>query len=134
MIGLSQAIFSFSISSLLDFDRKFAVFGSLIPTFSLVLIYSGPLQYEGVLLSFTSGLFFSSLIYLGFSAFEAKSTFLGYCCTLLLESLSFSYLPLFYPFYGFHGLGLFSSFDPIWNLAIISVSIGILAYARYREA
>jgi len=61
MIGLSQAIFSFSISSLLDFDRKFAVFGSLIPTFSLVLIYSGPLQYEGVLLSFTSDYSFLAL-------------------------------------------------------------------------
>jgi hypothetical protein len=126
MIGLTQALFSYSISNILGLDEKFAVLGGLIPGLSLMLIYFGPLKYEGVLLSFTSALFFSSIVYFAGNKEKSKSTFTGYSCSLLLESLTFSQLPLFYPFGGLQGLGLFSSFDPVFNLSIISISIFII--------
>lgn len=126
MIGLTQALFAYSISSVFDLDERFAVLGALIPGLSMMLIYSGPLQYEGVLLSFTSALFFSAIVYFAFDKKRSKSTFTGYSCSLLLESLTFSYLPIFYPFTGFQGLGLFSSFDPLFNLLIISFSIALV--------
>ena len=126
MIGLTQALFAYSISSVFDLDERFAVLGALIPGLSIVLIYSGPLQYEGVLLSFISALFFSAIVYFAFDEERLKSTFTGYSCSLLLESLTFSYRPIFYPFTGFQGLGLFSSFDPLFNLLIISFSIALV--------
>lgn len=133
MIGITQAFFSYTISRLLDQDERFAVLGSLIPGLSIVLIYSGPMQYEGVLLSFTSALFFSAIVYLASDKEKSKSTFTGYSCSLLLESLTFSYLPIFYPFEGFQGLGLFSSFDPVFNLAVISVSITLIFGERLKS-
>ncbi len=126
MIGLTQALFAYSISTILDMDERFAVFGALIPGLSMMLIYSGPLQYEGVLLSFTSALFFSAIFYFAADEERSKSVFTGYSCSLLLESLTFSYLPIFYPFTGFQGLGLFSSFDPLFNLSVISFSIALV--------
>ncbi len=126
MIGLTQALFAYSISSVFDLDERFAALGTLIPGISIMLIYSGPLQYEGVLLSFTSALFFSAIVYFAFDEERSKSTFTGYSCSLLLESLTFSYLPIFYPFTGFQGLGLFSSFDPLFNLSVISFSIALV--------
>ena len=126
MIGLAQALFSYSIADLLDLDERFAVIGALIPSLSMMLIYAGPLQYEGVLLSLTSALFFSAIVYFGFDEDKSKSTFTGYSCSLLLESLTFSYIPIFYPFTGFQGLGLFSSFDPLFTFCIISVSIALI--------
>jgi hypothetical protein len=123
MIGLTQAFFAYSIADLLEIDKRFAVLGGLIPGLSMILIYSGPLQYEGVLLSFTSALFFSTIVYLVTDKEKSKSTFTGYSCSLLLESLTFSYLPIIYPVTGFQGFGFFSSFDPIFNLSVISVSI-----------
>lgn len=133
MIGIAQAFFAFAVSDVIKLDGKFAVVGALIPSFSLALIYSGPLQYEGLLLSFTAALFFSILAYLVFSKEESKSLFTGYSCSLFLESLTFSYLPLFYPFYGFQGLGLFSSLDPIFNLAVVSSSVLVLLVKRFKS-
>jgi hypothetical protein len=127
MIGLIQAFFAYSVSNTLDLDERFAVIGALIPSLSLILIYSGPLQYEGVLLSLTSALFFSAIVYFGFDKEKSKSTFTGYSCSLLLESLTFSYIPFFHPFTGFQGLGLFSSFDPVFNLSVISISVFLIA-------
>ena len=126
MIGLTQAIFSYAVANILDIDKQFAVLGSLIPGLSMILVYSGPLQYEGVLLSLTSAIFFSALVYFGFNEEKSKSTFTGYSCSLLLESLTFSYLPILYPVTGFQGLGLFSSFDPLFNFGVVSVSIALM--------
>ncbi|MFO7794197.1 MAG: hypothetical protein R6V35_04455 [Candidatus Nanohaloarchaea archaeon] len=128
MIGLTQALFAYSISTILDLDERFAVVGALIPSVSMTLIYFGPLQYEGVLLSFTSALFFSAIVYFGFDEEKSKSVFTGYSCSLLLESLTFSYLPIFYPIKGFQGLGLFSSFDPLFNILVVSFSIAVIVW------
>lgn len=133
MIGLTQALFAYSISTILDLDERFAVLGALIPSLSIVLVYSGPLQYEGFLLSITSALFFSSIVYLSTDKEKSKSAFTGYSCSLLLESLTFSYIPLFYPLKGFQGLGLFSSFDPIYNLSIVSISIVLIFGKRLKS-
>jgi len=133
MIGLTQALFAYSISTILDMDERFAVLGALIPGLSMFLIYSGPLQYEGVLLSLTSALFFSSIVYFATDEEKSKSTFTGYSCSLLIESLTFSYIPIFYPVTGFQGLGLFSSFDPVFNLSLISVSISLIAGKRLKS-
>ena len=130
MIGLTQALFAYSISSVFDLDERFAVIGALIPGLSMILIYSGPLQYEGVLLSFTSAFFFSAIVYFLTDEEKSKSTFTGYSCSLLLESLTFSQIPLFYPFYSFQGLGLFSSFDPVFNFAVISMSIVLIYFSK----
>lgn len=130
MIGLTQALFAFSISKALDLDERFTVIGALIPGLSLLLIYSGPLQYEGVLLSMTSALFFSAIVYFLTDEEKSKSTFTGYSCSLLLESLTFSHIPLFYPFQSFQGLGLFSSFDPVFNFAVISMSIVLIYFSN----
>lgn len=126
MIGLTQALFAFSVSKLLDLDERFAVLGALVPGLSIVLIYAGPIQYEGVLLSFTSAVFFSLIVLSITDREKSKSTFTGYSCSLLLESLTFSYLPVFYPFGGFQGLGFFSSFDPLFNGLVLSVSIFLI--------
>ena len=130
MIGLTQALFAFSISKALDLDERFTVIGALIPGLSLLLIYSGPLQYEGVLLSMTSALFFSAIVYFLTDKEKSKSTFTGYSCSLLLESLTFSHIPLFYPFQSFQGLGLFSSFDLVFNFAVISMSIVLIYFSN----
>ncbi len=126
MIGLTQAFFAYSIANLLEMNERFAVFGGLIPGLSMILIYSGPLQYEGILLSLSSAVFFSAIVYFAADKEKSKSTFTGYSCSLLLESLTFSYLPIFYPFKGFQGLGLFSSFDPLFNFGVVSVSIALM--------
>jgi|GEM_PF-3582801 len=126
MIGLTQALFSYAVANILDIDKQFAVLGSLIPGLSMILIYSGPLQYEGILLSLSSAVFFSAIVYFAVDKERSKSTFTGYSCSLLLESLTFSYLPIFYPFTGFQGLGLFSSFDPLFNFGVVSVSIALM--------
>ena len=133
MIGLSQALFAYTVSKLFDLDSEFAVLGSLIPTFSLVLIYAGPLKYEGVFLSLTSAAVFSLITLQLFNSDKSQGLFAGYSCSLLLESLTFSYLPIFYPFYGFQGLGWFSSFDPAWNLSIISFSVLVLAGIKLKN-
>lgn len=133
MIGLTQAFFAYSISTIVDLDGRFAVIGALIPGLSMTLIYSGPLQYEGVLLSLTSAFFFSSIVYFATDKEKSKSTFTGYSCSLMLESLTFSYLKIFYPFKGFQGLGLFSSFDPVFNFAVISVSIILIIGKRLKS-
>lgn len=133
MIGLTQASFAYAVSELFDLDRRFAVLGALIPGVSMLLVYSGPLRYEGVLLSFTSAFFFSAIVYFSHSIDESKSTFTGYSCTLLLESLTFSYLPIFYPFQGFQGLGLFSSFDPLFNFGVISVSVLLIVGKKLKR-
>lgn len=133
MIGLTQAFFAYSVSDFLEMDKEFAVLGALIPSLSMLLVYSGPLQYEGVLLSLTSAVFFSSMVYLITDKEKSKSTFTGYSCSLLLESLTFSYIYLFYPLKGFHGLGFFSSFDPVYNLSVISISIVLVAGKRLKS-
>ena len=127
MIGLTQALFAYCVSDTLDLDERFAVIGALIPGLSIILVYSGPLRYEGILLSLTAAIFFSAIVYFGFDEEKSKSTFTGYSCSLLLESLTFSYIPIFYPFTGFQGLGLFSGFDPLFNFGVISVSIALIA-------
>ncbi len=126
MIGLTQALFAYSTSTMLDLDERSAVVGALIPGLSMVLIYSGPLQYEGVLLSITSAIFFSLMVYFAADEERSKSVFTGYSCSLFLESLTFSYLPILYPVTGFQGLGLFSSFDPLFNFGVVSISIALL--------
>ena len=126
MIGLTQAFLSYTAAKILDYDETYAVLGGLIPGLSLFLIYTGPLQYEGVLLSFISAGFFSLTTYLISGKEASKGLFTGYSCSLLLESLTFSYLPVFYPFTGFQGLGLFSSFDPLFNLSVIAFCLLVL--------
>jgi hypothetical protein len=133
MIGLTQALFAYSVSTILDLDGRLAVIGALIPGLSMILIYSGPLQYEGFLLSFTSALFFSAIVYFAADKEKSKSTFTGYSCSLLLESLTFSYLPIFHPFKGFQGLGMFSSFDPVFNFSVISASIILIIGKRLKS-
>jgi len=133
MIGLTQALFSYTSAKLLGLNEKFAVLGGLIPSVSMVLIYAGPLKYEGILLSFTSVIFFSTIIFYSSGPEAGKGLFTGYSCSLLLESFTFSYLPVFYPFTGFQGLGLFSSFDPVWNLSIISACLLVLAGIKLKN-
>ena len=128
MIGLTQAFFAYSIANVLEMDERLAILGALIPGLSMILIYSGPLQYEGILLSFTSAVFFSAIVYFAADKEKSKSTFTGYSCSLLLESLTFSYLPILYPVTGFQGLGLFSSFDPLFNLSVIFLSIILIRW------
>ena len=128
MIGLAQAFFAYSIANVLEMDERFAVLGALVPGLSMILIYSGPLQYEGILLSLTSAVFFSAIVYFATDREKSKSTFTGYSCSLLLESLTFSYLPILYPVTGFQGLGLFSTFDPLFNLSVIFLSIILIGW------
>lgn len=132
MISATHVVFGLAIAYVLDKRLVTATVFSVIPDFDALFDFIYPFVHRGVMHSITAVLFFSVLAYVYSRDREsAESTAIGYSSHLAIDLLTFSGVPLFFPFYSNFALGLTGYSSLPANTAIITLSISLMFLKKH---
>lgn len=130
MIPLTHFIFGLTLAYILDKRLVTASAFALAPDFDVTFSFLHPFVHEGIMHSFLAAGVFSLLTYIySEDRTSAESCFLGYSSHLCLDLLTFSGIPVFFPFFTDLTLGLTPKSSLTSNLAII-VLCAVLVFAK----
>ncbi len=124
MISTTHLVFGISLAYILEKRLVTASVFSIVPDFDITFSFLYPFQHRGIMHSFLAAGIFSVLVYAySEDRVSAESCFLGYSSALLLDTLTSSGVPLFFPWNHSFSLSLVSAYSLPGNLAVIVISL-----------
>ncbi|MFB6190430.1 MAG: metal-dependent hydrolase [Candidatus Nanohaloarchaea archaeon] len=124
MITVAHFAFGLAIAYILDRRIVTASAASIAPDFDITLNFLYPFTHRGIMHTFLAAAVFSALVYTYTEdRVSAESCLLGYTSHLGLDLLTFSGVPLFFPFLSDFALSLTSAYSLEANSAVIALSI-----------
>lgn len=127
MITLAHFVFGLALAYVLDRRIVTASAFALVPDFDVTLDFLYPFQHRGIMHTLLAALIFSGLVYVySEDRVSAESCFLGYTSHLGLDLLTFSGVPIFFPFLSDYALSVTSAYSLEANSAIIAVSLAFM--------
>lgn len=128
-------VFALALSYVLDRRIVTASVFSLVPDFDILFKFLYPFVHRGMMHSLLAALTATGLVYLySRDRVSAESCLLGYLVAGLgLDLLTFSGVPLFFPFHRDLALSLVSAYSIPANSAIVSLSVGAMYVKKNRD-
>jgi len=128
MISLTHFIFGLALAYIFDLRLVTASTFALVPDFDITLDFLYPFVHRGITHTFLAAGVFTLLVYTYTEdRVSALSCFVGYAVAGLgLDLLTSSGVPLFFPLFGDFALNMTSAYSLTANLAIISLSLGLI--------
>lgn len=131
MITVAHFAFGLALVFLIDGKPVTGSAAAIAPDFDITLNFLYPFTHRGITHTLLAAVVVSGLVYVYFEDRKsAESCFTGYCSHLSLDLLSYSGVPLFFPFLTDYALSVTSAYSLPVNTAIIVVSAVAI---RYRE-
>jgi inner membrane protein len=135
VISVTHIVAGYTIGELLDLEKDYAAIASVIPDVDVLFSFAYPFSHRGI----THTLVFILVAGLGIQSTsgEFRKTFsviLGLLTHLLLDSLTFSGIPVFFPLGNAVSASLTSANDLYWNLSLISVFMTLTAVKKNSRA
>lgn len=134
MISTTHLLFGVSLAYVLEKRIVTAAIFSVVPDFDITFNFLYPFVHRGIMHSILAASVFSGLVFLYTEdQVSAESCFLGYCSSLGLDMLTSSGLPLLFPSPSSFSLGLVSAYSLEANLAIITLSLGLMFLKKHQK-
>lgn len=134
MIALTSLVAAVSIAYVLEKRIVTASVFALVPSFDLTLDFTYPFVAHGIMHSFLAASTASFLVYIYSEDMEStKSCFIGYSSTLFLQLITFTAIPVFYPFTGDFSIGIVPETSLFGNAALISFFLGAMVLKKNRN-
>lgn len=127
-------VFGLALAYVLDRRLVTASVFAIVPDFDVLMNFLYPFVHRGIMHTLLASLVAAGLVYVYTEDREsAKSCFMGYNSHLALDIITFSGLPLFFPFYGDISLSLTSAYSMKANTAFLAAALVLMFASKHQE-
>ena len=134
MMSITHFVAGYALGHLEFLEREDTGIAGIIPDIDVFMSFMYPFSHRGITHTLVFGLgvaFMTS--YISGKRIRGFSVASGWISHLLLDSLTSSGVPWFFPLGKPLGISVTSANDPYWNLSIISISAGFVIYRNNRK-